>query len=50
MNIMNALFMVVASLAAMLMLKQGFTIPQNLHNNFAILKWAGGNFYFQRRT
>ncbi len=28
MNIMNALFMVVASLAAMLMLKQGFTIPQ----------------------
>lgn len=28
MNIMNALFMVVAALAAMLMLKQGFTIPQ----------------------
>lgn len=28
MNIMNALFMVVASLAAMLMLKQGFTIPE----------------------
>lgn len=28
MNILNALFMVVASLAAMLMLKQGFTIPQ----------------------
>jgi 1-acyl-sn-glycerol-3-phosphate acyltransferase len=28
MNIMNAFFMVVAALAAMLMLKQGFTIPQ----------------------
>ena len=28
MNILNAIFMVVASLAAMLMLKQGFTIPQ----------------------
>lgn len=28
MNILNALFMVVAALAAMLMLKQGFTIPE----------------------